>query len=606
MARGAIGVGGRRTAAAISLLVLATTWAVAAPPADANSNVRFHTALAAFDAQIADLPGAETHKRQIGGLGSGTSIVANLARHRHRLTPAQVRVYRSMTRPAPDALVVGGKPAKPTPRRAPSPQEEIIAGEILENARTVFQRHGYNSAHPIKLTFLDDQNGKASDVLAYVTSADLPPGNSPTCNMFLTRRGRDASLDTRRYTLFHEYAHCAQHAFYSTKSDFLAAPDWVIEGSADWFAGAGIEEMGLPVSGIHWYDWIQHPNKDLFKRSYSAVGFFAMIHQSGVDPWVRIKDVLQAASKGDSAAYSAATAGLPPIFYSRWGPGYVRKPELGPEWDLTGPGIPNSNPTKVQIDNGTKKPGLAEARGAAVAELKIDADVFSVRTDKQTRGLLRGSDGSLKKLVTGSYCAVPGGCKCKTGRKAELPPIGRGTSWVGFGGDPKKERRATFEGFSLKDWCRGKGPKPAPGAGCSSAPSARRQASCPVPPAGIEITDENDQVLATFKSGNCTAGQRFLGVSGDGNWQLEVSISDFGGFDQSYQLTFGDPDPQVVIDGPGGPYGNQSTAPGPAPAGSINMHPNGDLGLGMFAALNANATAAVRALGVMDCVYPDE
>ena len=170
--------------------------------------------------------------------------------------------------------------------------------------------------------------------------------------------------------------------------------------------------------------------------------------------------------------------------------------------------------------------------------------------------------------------------------------------------------------MSLSDYCKGKAPKPAkpgtcavPGAGI---PARQGGGECAddedtgPKPAGITIYDENQNALATFKSGNCTAGNSFVGVASDGAWELEVGIDDFAGFDQTYPMTFGRRDPQAIISGPGGPYGNQSSAPGPAPAGAIYLHPNGDLGLGMPAALNDDASAGVAVAGVMECRYPDD
>ena len=129
-----------------------------------------------------------------------------------------------------------------------------------------------------------------------------------------------------------------------SRAEYKKVPQWVKEGGADWLGGMTVQETGSPVEEVDWEPWLEEPTDDLFTRSYSGVGFFAMIQQAGVDGWARMRDTLFAASGGNSAAYQRATAGLPDVFYKRWGPGLLRDKSLGSEWDYEGPGIDPSTP----------------------------------------------------------------------------------------------------------------------------------------------------------------------------------------------------------------------------------------------------------------------
>ncbi len=71
----------------------------------------------------------------------------------------------------------------------------------------------------------------------------------------------------------------------------------MIEGGADWLGGMTVQELGDSVEEADWNPWLKLPEFDLFGRSYSGVGFFAMINQTGVDGWQRMRDTLFASTR---------------------------------------------------------------------------------------------------------------------------------------------------------------------------------------------------------------------------------------------------------------------------------------------------------------------
>jgi len=118
---------------------------------------------------------------------------------------------------------------------------------------------------------------------------------------------------------------------------------------------------------------------------------------------------------------------------------------------------------------------------------------------------------------------------------------------------------------------------------------------------------ESTTPVASFKIGDCTVGPGgFTAISTDGAWRLEVGISGFSGF-HDYDIPYGGPDPEVVVDGPGGPYANTTWAPPGLPfAGRIAFQDEHHMGLGFIEFRNASQSAAITGAGGMTCVYPDD
>jgi hypothetical protein len=370
-------------------------------------------------------------------------------------------------------------------------------------------------------------------------------------------------------------------------------------------------EHGDPdtTHALQWKLWFDKPSADLFKRQYSGLGFWSMIDQTPVDGWQRLRAAHVAATTGGGdAAYSTALSGLPDIFYTRWGPGYVMKASLGDEWAFTGPSIPQVPSPEVEIANGSTKSFSIAAHSGFASRLDVSADVVTFTPTKGTQGLLN-LNGKQRDLDKGAYCAKNGGCKCKTNTNLQLPQLDA-PAYLGFG-DAHQPRAVTVQGRSLKDYCE----KPQPGpASCPTGGTTARRAgeSCPAPdPTGIQVFmgAENPVVVASFKIGDCTVGPGgFTAIATDGGWRLEVGITGFAGFGRDYDVPYGGPDPQVVFDGPGGTYSNTTWQPGGLPnAGALAFDPEGRrMGLGVIEFRTADQSSAIGAAGGMTCVYPND
>ena len=129
-----------------------------------QGQVSLDNALAAFDTGIADLPGVDPEKGQIGKLGDPTFVLGTLQAHPEKLSKQQRRVLEAVTTPATDALTIpvdDAAAARIDPRASASSRprtdrraggditvsggtvdEQIIALEHIRNARNVMRAHG--------------------------------------------------------------------------------------------------------------------------------------------------------------------------------------------------------------------------------------------------------------------------------------------------------------------------------------------------------------------------------------------------------------------------------------------------------------------------------
>jgi hypothetical protein len=604
----------------------------------ADGQISLPTALAAFDQGIADLPGIKARKGEIGNLDGATTIVNKIQANLHRLSAEQQAVFESLMTPAPDAVVIPAQGPLPTPAaasarrpRATASQSGTVVGSgtiedrveavrAIGDARTVMRKHGFPFPHDIKVSFLDsDVKIKGRQAAAYVPLDTLPPLNSSTCNVFVTKTGRASRQSFLRLMYAHELAHCAQQTFFSSRDQMANVPDWVIEGGADWMGGKAVEELGEQVVGVDWEPWLEKPATDLFKRIYSAAGFFAMVDQVAGDGWARMAGVLTEAKRGSERAYLRAWAGLPEIFHERWGPGLARTGSLGAEWDYTGPGIPKSRIPEGTLGNRTMTFTLP-AHSSDAVKLSVTAQVVIVRKAKGVRGLML-SDGKRYELPkAGAYCAKKGGCKCRSHTSLQLPQLDD-TLYTGFNA-LHRAGTVTLQGRSLKDYCKKPSPKPAErsescptGTGPTTAQTDDTP-SCPAPADGIPLygnpcdAEGNCTLLATFRTADCTAGAGFTAISTDGAWRLEVGIEGFSGFDTRYDVLYGGGAVNVVIEGPGGPYSNTTFAPDDGLAGLVAF-PTGTgspVGVGWieFRPASGAEEAGITGAGLMSCAYPED
>ena len=217
-------------------------------------------------------------------------------------------------------------------------------------------------------------------------------------------RNTDAILALN--TLAHELFHCFQAAGAGTQDVWKARQKWWSEGSAAWAAAVVTTPDGTE-SG--WWDtYLAGPALGLFQQSYSGIGFFSHLAETGIDPWTGLPGIFAAGS--NEAAFAASGADNA-NFLSSWGSSRLRAPSRGAGWDTTGPGISDgaATPQPFTLGDGETVTLTADSYGTNLLQATITAEVVTVFA---VQGYIHMNDGTVDvPIVTSTpYCTKPGGC----------------------------------------------------------------------------------------------------------------------------------------------------------------------------------------------------
>ncbi len=552
---------------------------------NARGQIDPRNALEAFDAAVSPLPGVTPRKGAVGKVHDATSVIAAVARQRSRLTLAQRAVLDRVMAADPEASAA-----------AISPAEKASWVALTTESKARLAAHGYPINHQIALSFpassIEPISGTSAVGYAWPSWLDPSLGTPGSCSVWITPSGRADPLEERRNTITHELFHCAQFEHYTTTSEDNRVPQWVVEGGAEW-AGTQIAEEwnGKHVDDDFWAGWLVNPQNSLDQREYSAIGFFFLLQQHGIDVFQRMHAVIKGgASSGQSGAYAAATAGAETAMKA-WGPGYLRDQSVGPLWHLTGAGLIKTAPPHFTVANGTTyQRATAEHAGMGV-RLDLQADVVTL-APVVGRGLMFGPDGEVP-LRGAVYCTKTGGCECEgdsLGAK-ELPKgIGLPIGWM--------NGMVVVQGRSIDAECkkRGKGGDKPDGGG-QGAGITMFQSS----------VNEGKSPVAVFRSGSCSVrGGTWRASTSAGGYRLTATIRNFRGFGRHYTVRYHSSNPSFVVTGPHGPFRN-TYFPGTPPngGGAINFNQSGrTVGMGFLATFNASGSDGVLFAGTMACRYP--
>jgi hypothetical protein len=298
-------------------------------------------------------------------------------------------------------------------------------------------------------------------------------GPEAHCFIFVNQRMVQADVTLQRATLAHEAFHCLQAQVMGSSAAYLTAPAWLIEGQAEWvgetYAG------GTSISGQWWQLYLTKPLTPLFQRSYDAVGFYAHLEESGIDPWKRFSPMLTAG--GSAAAYARAVAGHEPAFLDSWAAGLAREAAWGPGWNTTGPGITQDRPA-VQTTTVGGFSDTVDPYTNNVSQVDLVADVVTFRF--HGHGRLHTSDDTTyhaSDLTGRSFCTKLGGCagpgSCPAA--ARLPVMARGIGYLamsaGVGATSFEARGEDLATFCLQ-------PTPTPTLTPTPSPSPTAGGTC--------------------------------------------------------------------------------------------------------------------------------
>jgi hypothetical protein len=381
----------------------------------------FAQALAAFDQLVARLPGVHPPRGTVGSSSSGSAALTWLEGYRNRLTRAQRAVL--------DRVASRGGTAAVT--KADATLDQFVT--LMHQIRNQLIAKGLRFPHTVYLGLTS--TAKLGED-AY-TSTQWLYGTGNACVITIRPLAVAASERRRRLVVAHELTHCAIGELTPSREADARLPAWVAEGLPDWAAYRLVDESSGPSQdhepGSWWPTWLRrHPQRDLFRREYDAVGFWALVEHEGADLWRLLPAIVSDAGVSKEAVYGTVTRAAHGDFAGDWGPTMATKEGIGARWDLNGPGMPRLAPTGATIGNGGAWGRTFGPRGGYAAQLSLVAEVIHIRRTSGTLGFLRDSSGAEQPVpVDGHYCAKSGGCRCDDGTVLPFPAIGHGPADIG-------------------------------------------------------------------------------------------------------------------------------------------------------------------------------
>jgi hypothetical protein len=426
-----------------------------------TGQVGLREALRTFSLAIGPLPGVRVRRGATVPFQSGTGPLRWLIAHLGELTPAQHEAALT--------LLAGPPPAQGAHVAGPA---EAAAWKALfdEAADRVAGHLGRPLGIPTTVTLADKQPPGAPDEGA-VTAARAPDGSDSgpvtgSCAYTVFPLGRKETAAIQKRIAAHEAFHCFQMEAMGIDA-WALAPDWLMEGSAEWAGDTIADEwVGSRGSDFWWDDYLRVPQKPFLERTYDALGWYAHLAENGVDPWSEIPALL--ANPGSDGTYEGgydAAMSKAGDFLDSWASSVVRSPTLGLAWDTTGPSLTSAHyrPLRASLGNGNSFSDSLPDEASDVQALDISAEVIEVQPPAGggiTHGRIEFAGGSEKALTPGDYCTRRGGCTCPEGSPgagSEPEDVGAGETAVAFSVH-HSATRLTIKGVSLADWCA-KGPR---------------------------------------------------------------------------------------------------------------------------------------------------
>jgi hypothetical protein len=380
------------------------------------------TARQAFAMAVAPLPGVDVPDPG-AEIRCGTLAIQWLFAHRDELTPEQLAAARkAVSGPFPGAKTV-------------TVSAPVARGRDVP---TALHRRAPD---------MQDLSVMIDKAAAQVDAAGDQQGPAVMCRIIFTERVLTMSPQSLLETVNHEVFHCfAGRAFPTIKAAYAAAAghSWLTEGLAEWVGNsmAGSDE-GTPY---HWGEYLLVPDESLFARSYDAMGFFAHLAESGVDPWSVAMPMLKALNgkKANATAFNLALGGKAADVLGTWPSGYARGRLPGKPWNTTGPGITADKPVvgSFTVGNGDSVTVSAGAAANAILRLNLTADVTTFTVSDGAHGRLgqANNDDKIVSEMAGDWCtredqqrSCPQG---SVGAGADIP-MSAGEVWLALTGGLK-------------------------------------------------------------------------------------------------------------------------------------------------------------------------
>ena len=301
---------------------------------------------------------------------------------------------------------------------------------VLKNDESDIASHiGHPLGIPLSVVVNSKQVGPTAlaYTYAYDSKGDLT-GRPASCVIYINPLLYH-SVDSSQVnvTLMHEMFHCFQAVDYSTLTAFYDAPRWLIEGSAEWVG----ETLAPSQPDVLWQNYLLDIGKSLFNRTYDAIGFYAHMEETGIDPWHLFDRMFRAPTS--AAAYAIATDRE---FKLTWASSLLRHPDFGDGWDLTGPAIPDIafNPTVHVLGLNQSLKGTVAAYANDIVGVNTAANTLEFVVSTPYSRLHDSTSHDFDNLQSGPHQFCLNNCSASAELEA-LPRLAPGAVYLALTGD---------------------------------------------------------------------------------------------------------------------------------------------------------------------------
>lgn len=232
----------------------------------------------------------------------------------------------------------------------------------------------------------------------------------------------------------HEVFHCYQTVMAGTLANFNRPGEtWLIEGSATWVESDLVpDDTGAREE---WANYLRSPSVSLFKRTYSAIGFFEHLQSSGISPWSRFPAMF--ATTSNAAAYNVSVS-LSAKFLSSDASSFFREPAFGSAWDQQGPDVPTPaevgfKPTELKLTRSATVPLSVAAYTDGVYHVSLEklptsTPLLEVQVAKGYVRLHSTDGGDVDEVEPTelTLCADAKGCDCPGQPPTDSKPFKQG------------------------------------------------------------------------------------------------------------------------------------------------------------------------------------
>jgi hypothetical protein len=433
-----------------------------------DGSVPFASALAAVTAAFGPLHGFDPPPATTTRPYDGSAALRWITGYADRLTDVQrTSLQKLITQPSagrPGPLIAG---LVPPPVLIDDASLDSMVSELQADLEA---RTGHSMGAPIIPLVIDQPDRPHGAVYAFgADGASFEPGAKPGkmehCSLWLYGPSTTFSPMELRSFVGSLVFQCWMYDQYNIE-DVPRIPPWIWEGASIW-AGETLVG-GSPLSHPAWVYWIEGGAEvSLYERTFSAVGFFALMASAKVDPWTHVVPMAdEALASGSSDAAYGLVGGPASAIEADWGPSLHRAgAQYGPTWETEGAGVPDHSiaapPVEKSVGDGEIATLTAPALTGVPYVADLDAEVIWLEGPEVagritlTLDSVVQTDRTFADLAKVALCTLPGGCTCAensvsgTTKFLEIQP---GTQRVGVTGGLEG---ATLHlvGQTLEDFC---------------------------------------------------------------------------------------------------------------------------------------------------------